>query len=374
MTDTAPQRTSTTADKNPILLEVQNLKTHFFLDQGIVRAVDGVDFTVRRGKTLGVVGESGCGKSITARSILRTVPTPGQIVEGQILLHRRTAGNDYRTSSLTTETVDLATLDPKGREIRSIRGAEISMVFQEPMTSLSPVHTIGNQIMEVIKLHQGVERDEARSQAIGVLERVGMPQPSRTIDRYPHQLSGGMRQRAMIAMALSCQPDLLIADEPTTALDVTTQAQILALMRHLQDELGMAIMFITHDLGVIAQMSEDVIVMYLGEVVETADVDSLFYAPKHPYTQALLRSIPRLGRKSLQRRRDRLTAIQGSVPDPYSIPEGCPFHPRCPHNDGARCLSERPDLREISPGHFARCHYAGKLDLAGITLPSSVTA
>ena len=246
MIDTAPQRTDGATDKNPPLLEVRNLKTYFFLDQGVVRAVDGVDFTVRRGQTLGVVGESGCGKSITARSILRTVPSPGQIVEGQILLHRT---HGRAGGSQISETVDLATLDPRGREIRSIRGAEISMVFQEPMTSLSPVHTIGNQIMEVISLHQGVEQDAARVQAVEMLERVGMPQPNRTIDRYPHQLSGGMRQRAMIAMALSCQPDLLIADEPTTALDVTTQAQILALMRHLQDELGMAIMFITHDLG-----------------------------------------------------------------------------------------------------------------------------
>ncbi len=335
-------------DNRPALLEVKNLKTYFFLDEGTVRAVDGADFTIRRGQTLGVVGESGCGKSVTARSILRIVPPPGRIVEGQILYHRVQQNN----GSQVGETIDLTALDPKGRRIREIRGAEISMVFQEPMTSFSPVHTIGNQIMEAILLHQNVSKAEAREQAIEMLERVGMPQPHRTIDRYPHQLSGGMRQRAMIAMALSCHPSLLIADEPTTALDVTTEAQILQLMRSLQKEFGMAIMFITHNLGVVAQMTEDVIVMYLGKVVETADVDTLFYNPKHPYTQALLRSIPRLGRKS----RQRLAAIPGTVPDPYSIPQGCPFHPRCKERIRGVCNRVDPPLIELEPGHNVRCH------------------
>jgi peptide/nickel transport system ATP-binding protein len=248
-------------------------------------------------------------------------------------------------------------------DIRRIRGAEISMVFQEPMTSLSPVHTIGNQIMEAILLHRRVTQDEARLIAIDMLDKVGMSQPGRTIDRYPHQLSGGMRQRAMIAMALSCHPNLLIADEPTTALDVTTQAQILTLMRTLQKELDMAILFITHDLGVIAQMTDHVIVMYLGRVVESAPVYEIFYEPKHPYTQALLRSIPVIGTDPAER----LSAIQGSVPDPYSIPSGCPFNPRCPFNDRSRCISETPELREIKPGHFARCHYADELELAGVS-------
>ena len=314
------------------LLEVRDLKTYFFLEQGTVRAVDGVDFTVARGQTVGLVGESGCGKSITARSILRIEPSPGKIVEGQILYRRRQNG-----AGMGEEVVDLVSLDHRGAEIRNIRGGEISMVFQEPMTSLSPVHTIGNQIMEAIRLHRNVSEEEAREQTLDILTKVNMPQPARIIDRYPHQLSGGMRQRAMIAMALSCHPALLIADEPTTALDVTTQAQILTLMRSLQEELGMAIIFITHDLGVIAQMVDYVIVMYLGQAVEMADVDTIFYSPKHPYTQALLRSIPRLGAKSLQDKSGPLSAIRGSVPDPYSIPKGFPFHPRFRHSIKGVC-------------------------------------
>ena len=347
------------------LLEVRDLRTHFFLDQGTVRAVDGVSFDVQAGQTVGVVGESGCGKSVMARSILRIVPKPGRVVDGEILYHRTTGKN----GSTSSEIVDLAELPPQGRQIRGIRGGEISMVFQEPMTSLSPVHTIGNQIMEAILLHQEVSAEEARQIAIDTLDRVGMPQPDVTIDRYPHQLSGGMRQRAMIAMALSCHPALLIADEPTTALDVTTQAQILTLMRNLQRDLGMAILFITHDLGVVAQMTEHVIIMYLGRVVESAAVDDIFYAPQHPYTQALLRSIPKLG----QRSSERLNAIRGSVPDPYAVPSGCPFHTRCPFNDRQRCVREEPALREIRPGHYASCHYAEQLDLAGIDAPGAVT-
>ncbi|MEZ4661106.1 MAG: ABC transporter ATP-binding protein [Caldilineaceae bacterium] len=332
------------------LLEVRNLKTYFFLEQGTVRAVDGVDFTVARGQTVGLVGESGCGKSITARSVLRIEPPPGKIVEGQILYRRRQNG-----TSMGEEVVDLVSLDHRSAEIRNIRGGEISMVFQEPMTSLSPVHTIGNQIMEAIRLHRNVSEEEAREQTLDILTKVNMPQPARIIDRYPHQLSGGMRQRAMIAMALSCHPALLIADEPTTALDVTTQAQILTLMRSLQEELGMAIIFITHDLGVIAQMVDYVIVMYLGQAVEMADVDTIFYNPKHPYTQALLRSIPRLGAKSLQERSGPLAAIRGSVPDPYSIPKGCPFHPRCRHAIKGVCDEKDPPFLEVESGHKVRC-------------------
>ncbi|MCB0092111.1 MAG: ABC transporter ATP-binding protein [Caldilineaceae bacterium] len=332
------------------LLEVRDLKTYFFLEQGTVRAVDGVDFTVARGQTVGLVGESGCGKSITARSILRIEPSPGKIVEGQILYRRRQNG-----AGMGEEVVDLVSLDHRGAEIRNIRGGEISMVFQEPMTSLSPVHTIGNQIMEAIRLHRNVSEEEAREQTLDILTKVNMPQPARIIDRYPHQLSGGMRQRAMIAMALSCHPALLIADEPTTALDVTTQAQILTLMRSLQEELGMAIIFITHDLGVIAQMVDYVIVMYLGQAVEMADVDTIFYSPKHPYTQALLRSIPRLGAKSLQDKSGPLSAIRGSVPDPYSIPKGCPFHPRCRHAIKGVCDEKDPPFLEVEPGHKVRC-------------------
>ena len=354
----------TLRDQRTPLLDVKDLKSYFFLNQGIVRAVDGVSFRVHRGETLGVVGESGCGKSVMVRSIIRIVTPPGRLVGGEINYHRPI---EYNGASATTETLDLATFDPNGLEIRKIRGAEISMVFQEPMTSLSPVHTIGNQIMEAILLHRSVKHDEARLIAIDMLDKVGMSQPSRTIDRYPHQLSGGMRQRAMIAMALSCHPNLLIADEPTTALDVTTQAQILTLMRSLQQELDMAILFITHDLGVIAQMTDHVIVMYLGRVVESAPVYEIFYEPKHPYTQALLRSIPVIGTDPAER----LSAIHGTVPDPYSIPSGCPFNPRCPFNDRNRCISETPELREIRPGHFASCHYADDLELAGVS-PSVV--
>ncbi len=350
----APQAATSVAGKNQKLLEVRNLKTHFFLEQGIVRAVDGVDFTVFRGQTVGLVGESGCGKSVMARSILRIVPPPGRIVEGEILFHQG-VGKGATGQGGQEDVIDLVKLDPMGSKIRSIRGGEISMVFQEPMTSLSPVHTIGNQIIEAILLHQPVTKEEAREQAIHMLERVNMPHPNRTIDRYPHQLSGGMRQRAMIAMALSCRPSLLIADEPTTALDVTTQAQILTLMRDLQEEFGMAIIFITHDLGVIAQMVDYVVVMYLGQVVEMADVDTIFYDPKHPYTQALLRSIPRLGRKSALGQTGRLTAIRGSVPDPYARPQGCPFHPRCRKAIRGVCNQQDPPFLELDSGHKVRC-------------------
>jgi oligopeptide/dipeptide ABC transporter ATP-binding protein len=281
-------------------------------------------------------------------SILRIVPPPGRIVKGEILFHRTLEDGG---SDRVTEVVDLTDLDPRGDDIRSIRGKEIAMVFQEPMSSLTPVYTVGNQIMESILLHQEVNRSEARERAVEMLRRVGMPQPEQTVDSYPHQLSGGMRQRAMIAIALSCHPSLLIADEPTTALDVTTEAQILELMRDLQEELGMSIMFITHNLGVIAEMAEDVAVMYLGKIVERADVVSLFHSPLHPYTKALLKSIPQIGRKSEQR----LASIKGSVPDPYSLPDGCLFHPRCSQFMENRCERHEPELLEVENGHWVRC-------------------
>jgi peptide/nickel transport system ATP-binding protein len=335
---------------NDVLLEVKDLRTYFELRQGTVRAVDGVDLSIGYGQTVGVVGESGCGKSVTARSIMRIEPKPGRIISGEILLHRNLGSGNGGG-----EVMDMAELDPKGPVARAIRGAEIAMIFQEPMASFSPVHTVGFQIIEGILLHQEVTREEAQEIAIRTLERVSMPQPERIIDRYPHQLSGGMRQRAMIAMALSCQPSLLVADEPTTALDVTTQAQILTLMRQLQDDLGMAIMFITHDLGVIARMTEYVFVMYLGKVVETATVVDLFHDPKHPYTEALLRSVPQLGRRTAEEKAERLAVIPGSVPDPFSIPSGCPFHPRCHRFISGVCDVREPPMIEIKPGHQARC-------------------
>lgn len=336
--------------ENNTLIEVKGLKTYFFLDEGTVRAIDGVDFNIAQGKTLGVVGESGCGKSVTARSILRIVPKPGRIVEGEITLHRIP---DNKPGSTVTDTVKLTDLDPVGSEMRSIRGREIALVPQEPMASLSPVHTIGNQIVEAILLHQKVGKVEAREKAIEMLKLVGFPKPQERVDCYPYQLSGGLRQRAVIAMALSCHPSLLIADEPTTALDVTTEAQILILMRSLQQELGMAILYITHNLGVVAQMTERVIVMYMGKVVEEANVDTIFHNPLHPYTSALLRSIPRLGSKTHERQR--LETIRGTVPDPYSIPKGCPFHPRCNRKIRGVCDQQDPLNIEVESGHKVRC-------------------
>jgi peptide/nickel transport system ATP-binding protein len=335
--------------EDQLLIEVKDLRTYFYLDEGTVRAVDGVDFDIYRGQTLGVVGESGCGKSVTARSILRILPKPGRIVSGEITLFRESS--EY--GSIQYEKLKLTDLDPTGTTMRSIRGCEIALVPQEPMASLSPVHTIGNQIAEAIMLHQGVDKHVARAKAIEMLDLAGYPKPKERVDCYPHQLSGGLRQRAVIAMALSCHPSLLIADEPTTALDVTTEAQILRLMRGLQSELGMAIMYITHNLGVVAQMCEDVIVMYMGKVVEQSSVDALFHAPRHPYTQALLRSIPRLGQTL--HGRQRLETIKGSVPDPYSIPAGCPFHPRCTQRIRGVCDRETPPWVEGESGHKVRC-------------------
>jgi len=332
-----------------VILTVEGLRVHFHTHEGVVKAVEGASFAVKRKKVLGVVGESGCGKSITAQSILRIVPRPGKIVGGKIVYHRRLDGNG---AGDVTDEIDLTQLHPRGREMRGIRGGEISMVFQEPMTSLDPLYTIGDQIMEAITLHQMVDKHEARERAIEILSRVKMPRPGQVVDSYPHQLSGGMRQRAMIGIGLSCYPSLLIADEPTTALDVTTEAQILDLMRELQQQMEMAIMYITHDLGVIAEMCDDVIVMYLGKVVEEADVDSIFHDPKHPYTKALLKSIPQIS----SRTRQRLEPIKGSVPDSYSIPSGCSFWPRCPNFMPGTCDVKEPTYIATAPDHHVRCH------------------
>jgi len=335
--------------QDQLLIEVKDLKTYFFMDEGTARALDGVDFNIWRGQTIGVVGESGCGKSVTARSILRIVPKPGRIVNGEINLYRKSR----EPGSAQIDVIKLTEVDPQGATMRSLRGAEIALVPQEPMASLSPVYTIGNQISEAIMLHQKVGEEEARAKAIQMLDLAGFPKPKERIDSYPHQLSGGLRQRAVIAMGLSCHPSLLIADEPTTALDVTTEAQILRLMRSLQQELGMAIMFITHNLGVVAQMCEDVVVMYMGRVVEEAPVDAIFHNAKHPYTQALLRSIPRLGQKTQGRRQ--LESIRGTVPDPYTRPKGCAFHPRCSQRIRGVCDQDAPPWVEVEPGHKVRC-------------------
>jgi len=322
------------------LLEVRDLKTHFFTDEGLVKAVDGVSLSLKRGQTLCVVGESGCGKSVTARSILRIVPAPGRIVAGEIHFRRRTG-----------ETIDLARMNPKGRAIRQIRGREISMIFQEPMSSLSPVHTIGSQTMEAILLHLPVTRREARKRAVSMLDLVGIPRASEQLDAYSFEFSGGMRQRAMIAIALACEPQLLIADEPTTALDVTTQANILDLISELQRESGMSVLFITHDLGVVAEIADDVAVMYLGRDVESGDVDTIFHDPKHPYTRALLQSIPRYDRRA----RERLYSLKGTVPHPFDRPSGCPFHPRCDEFIAEQCERIDPPRYDISGDHNVRC-------------------
>jgi len=336
------------------LVTIKDLHTCFHLAEGVVRAVDGVDLEIRRGRTLGVVGESGCGKSVTALSLLRLVPVPGRIESGEILYYRTVQEGD---SSAMADVVDITALQPNSREMRDIRGNQISMVFQEPMTAMSPVRTVGRQIIEAITLHQKVGEAEARERAIDMLDRVKMPEPEQTIDNYPFQLSGGMRQRAVIAMALCCHPSLLIADEPTTALDVTTEAQILDLMRVLQDDLGMAIMYITHNLGVIAEMAEEVAVMYLGKIVEQTDVHSIFFHPLHPYTQGLLASIPQLDDSIVRSdRRRRLQTISGMVPDPYSRLAGCTFHPRCPNMIAGVCDQVEPQVIEAEEGHFVRCH------------------
>jgi peptide/nickel transport system ATP-binding protein len=323
------------------ILSVRDLHTHFFQDEGVVRAVDGTSFDLFPGRTLGIVGESGCGKSVTARSILRIVERPGRIVSGEILLRRA----DGRT-------VDLVTLPPDGTAIRAIRGGEIGLVFQEPMSSLSAFHTVGNQLIEAIRLHSNLSKRKARERAIELLAMVGIPRPAQRVDAYSFELSGGLRQRVMIALALAAEPRILIADEPTTALDVTTQAQILELIRRLQQERGLAVILITHDMGVIAEMADDVVVMYLGHEVEKGPVDSIFHAPRHPYTRSLLRSIPSV----LAEPRARLATIAGSIPHPYARPSGCPFHPRCSDFMIGVCEKTFPDEVSIAEAHDVACH------------------
>ncbi|MBY6264204.1 ABC transporter ATP-binding protein [Azospirillum sp. 412522] len=323
-----------------ITLDIRNLQTHFTADPGVSKAVDGVSFTVRRNETLAVVGESGSGKSVTSLSAMRLIPTPPGIIAGGEILFRGRDGQVH----------DLARISE--RAMRNIRGNEIGMIFQEPMTSLNPVYTVGDQIGEALRYHQGLDRRAARAEALAMLKKVGIPAAERRLDEYPHQMSGGMRQRVMIAMALACRPTLLIADEPTTALDVTIQAQILDLMRRLQEETGTSILFITHNLGVVAEVAHRVVVMYAGRIVEEGDVRSLLKSPKHPYTRGLLACMPHLG----QRRGDggRLYAIPGSVPSPVNRPAGCTFAPRCALAEPA-CLAAEPVLEPVGPGHSARC-------------------
>ena len=338
------------------LVELSNLKVHFFTREGIVRALDGVDLTIQRGRTLCLVGESGCGKSVTARALLNLVPRPGRIVDGEILLRLQRDGQ--------TDLVDVTKLDPKGDAIRRIRGKEVAMIFQEPMTSFSAMYTVGNQIMEAIRLHTAASKAEARKRAIEMLGLVGIPRPERLVDEYPFRLSGGMRQRAMIAMALACNPSLLIADEPTTALDVTTQAQILDLMADLQERYDMAILFITHDLGVVAEIADEVAVMYLGNVVEYGDADTIFNNPRHPYTQALLRSIPKLNET-----RGKLEVIRGMVPSPYRRPSGCPFHPRCNQAIAGVCSTHPVTTITLDENHRVACHlYDAQNDAANVPM------
>ncbi|WP_027307663.1 ABC transporter ATP-binding protein [Caloramator sp. ALD01] len=315
------------------LLSIKNLKTYFYTEDGVIKAVDDVSLSIREGETLGVVGESGCGKSITAMSILKLIPNPpGKIVDGEIIFD----GKDL------TKATD--------EEIRKIRGNKISVIFQEPMTSLNPVFTIGDQIIEAIVLHQNMNKEKAREKAIDMLKLVGIPRADEVVDAYPHELSGGMRQRAMIAMAMACNPKLLIADEPTTALDVTIQAQILDLMRDLKNKTNTSIMLITHDLGVVAEMADHVVVMYAGKVVEEANVYEIFKNPMHPYTLGLLESKPILNQD-----KDRLNSIPGQVPNPLNMPEGCYFHPRCSKAMDI-CRREQPELCSVKDGHRVACH------------------
>ncbi|KKX56526.1 ABC transporter ATP-binding protein [Brevibacillus borstelensis] len=316
------------------LLEVKHLRTHFKTEDGVVPSVNGVSFSVAKGETLAIVGESGCGKSVTSLSIMGLVAPPGEVVGGEIWL----------------EGQNLLALSKK--ELRKLRGNKLSMIFQEPMTSLNPVFTIGNQLGEVFRQHRQMDKKEARAHSVEMLEHVGIPNAEKIVDSFPHQLSGGMRQRVMIAMALACNPALLIADEPTTALDVTIQAQILELLKKLNKEFQTGVILITHDLGVVAEMADRVVVMYAGEVVEQADVFSLFAEPKHPYTKGLLGSLPKLDEN-----REELDSIPGSVPNPLDMPGGCAFHPRCPAAT-EECKQNKPQLQEVALNHLARCFYA----------------
>lgn len=341
---TQPERTQTmTTPPRDVLLTVNNLKTYFYTDDGVVRSVDGVTFHINKGETLAVVGESGSGKSVTSLSLMRLIPTPpGKIVDGEMLF----VGKDGVQKNITNLSE---------AEMRKIRGNDISMIFQEPMTSLNPVYTVGDQIAEAVMLHQGKNKRDAMGVATDMLRFVGIPAPEKRVNEYPHQMSGGMRQRVMIAMALSCKPALLIADEPTTALDVTIQAQILDLMRKLQQEVGMSILFITHNLGVVAEMADRVVVMYGGRVVEEGDVVEIFKAPRHPYTMGLLNSIPRPGDVHVPGQpKQRLEAIPGNVPNPLNLPPGCPFEPRCKFAI-PECNDAVPPLFDTGGGHTARC-------------------
>lgn len=345
------------------LIEIKDLRVEFNVREGIVKAVDGFNLTINRGETVGVIGESGCGKSVTARAILNMVPKPGK-VKGEILYHRRTRAG-------LTDIIDLTKTDPDGEIIRQIRGGEIGMIFQEPMSSLTPVYTtgtlineavslhrlspiqkVGTQLVDNLQAHRKISKAEARELAIEMLRKVGIPKPEQRVDNYPHQLSGGQRQRVMIAIALSCEPAMLIADEPTTALDVSIEAQILDIMRDLQQSANMAIMFITHNLGVVASMAHEIVVMYMGRAVERAKVQDLFYNPKHPYTQSLLKSVPQLGKK---KEGGRLASISGSVPSPFHLPTGCVFHPRCPAFMPGKCDKVIPTWTEVGKEHWANC-------------------
>jgi peptide/nickel transport system ATP-binding protein len=347
------------------LVEIKDLNVEFEVRDGIVHALDGVTFTVNRGETIGVIGESGCGKSVTAKTVMQMVPKPGKITKGEVLYYRK----DKYNPDKPIETIRITDLDPDGNEIRKIRGGEFSMIFQEPMSCLTPVYTSGTHIGEALDLHRmlpqtvgdqmaktiqdyrHVSKEEAREISIDMLRKVGLPKPEQRVDSYPHQLSGGQRQRVMIAIALSCQPAMLIADEPTTALDVSIEAQILDLMRELQESVDMAIMFITHNLGVVAEMAKEIVVMYMGKQVERASTVKVFYEAKHPYTRALLESIPKVGKRSS----DRLASIKGMVPDPFSLPSGCVFHPRCPSFMPGKCDRIVPNWVEVEKDHWARC-------------------
>lgn len=328
-------------EQNP-LLSVRDLQVSFFMDEGVVKSVESVSFDVGHGEVVGIVGESGCGKSVTMKAVLRIVEPPGKIMGGEVLLSSREEPEKY---------LNLTQMDERGKEIREIRGGEIALIPQEPMAAFSPIHTIGNQIIEAIQLHQKLSNKDARELCIKALKAVGMSMPEKRIDSYSWQLSGGLRQRAIIAMAIASNPRLLIADEPTTAIDVTTQAQILKLLQGLQKDRGMSILFITHDLGVIAQMAQYVVVMYLGRVMEKGKVDDIFHQPKHPYTQALLRSIPS-AQKTVK---GRLPTISGSIPHPFNKPKGCPFHPRCIKAIKGKCNMELPQEILVGDDHFVNC-------------------
>ncbi len=333
--------TQTSSISQNSILEIHDLKTYFYMERATVRALDGVTLSLPRKSTLGLVGESGCGKSVMAMSIMRLIPSPpGKIIDGQINLHRKRSN----------EIVDIAKLNPRGLEMRAIRGGEIAIVFQEPMMSLNPLYTIGDQIAEAVQVHQKVGRKEALDRALEMLTKVQISAPKQRLHEYPHQLSGGMRQRVMIALALSCNPSILIADEPTTALDVTVQAQILDLMNQLQADFDTSIIIITHNLGVVSQMAEQVAVMYLGKIVEYAETRELFHHPKHPYTIGLLNSVPVLGKKGEKN----LVPIKGMVPMPTAVIRGCPFAPRCPQAMKI-CYEQQPTLNEVSPKHQTAC-------------------